>query len=139
MHALESAAVVTDRLTEEWRDGLERGQFLIQRCKPCGTYQYYPREHCVTSGSEVEWVPSSGRGVVHTYTVIRRTPNEEFQDDLPYVLGIVELEEGVRVTTRIVTLNIDRVECGMPVAVRFGSTREDLPYFVPVDPEESIS
>lgn len=140
MHSLESAAVVPDRITEEWRDGLERGQFLIQFCKVCGIHQYYPREHCMASpGSELEWVPSSGRGVLYTYTVVRRTPNAEFQGDVPYVLGIVDLEEGVRITTRISGVDADRVTCGMPVSVRFGSCRTDLPYFVPDDTEETIT
>ncbi|UOR01160.1 Zn-ribbon domain-containing OB-fold protein [Leucobacter allii] len=132
MHAMAAPTVVPDRLTEAWRDGIARGEFLLQRGVACGAYQYYPREHCTTDpGDALEWVPASGRGVVHTFTVVRRTPNEAFQDQLPYVLGIVELEEGVRVTARIVAPEIARIACGMPVSVHFGPDRESLPYFVP--------
>lgn len=140
MHAMDSARVVPDRLTEIWRDGLERGEFLLQRSVQSGQYQYYPREHCVAEPtSALEWAPASGTGVIYSFTVVRRSPNEAFIPELPYVLAIVELDEGVRITTRIQDADPDTLKCGSRVAVRFGVGRDDLPHFVPIEIEDTHS
>ena len=94
-------------------------RFLIQKCIACGEYQFYPRKICIHCGSSgVEWVEASGRGVVHTFTVVHRgMPG--WREEGPYVAAIVQLEEGPRITTNIVECASSDVKIEMPVEVTF--------------------
>lgn len=100
-------------------DAARDGRLLIQRCSTCGEHQFYPRKICIRCGSEaVEWVTASGRGTVHTFTVIHRgIPG--WVDEGPYVAAIVDLEEGARMTTNIVECAPSDVDVGLSVEVMF--------------------
>jgi uncharacterized OB-fold protein len=96
------------------------GRLLIQRCDACGAAQFYPRMHCAhCHAGAVAWVEASGRATLHTFTVVHRTMTPELAEDCPYVLAIVELEEGVRMTSRVVDVPHERLRCDMPLAVTF--------------------
>jgi uncharacterized protein len=78
-----------------------------------------PRGHCAGClAPGPEWTPASGRGRLHTYTVVHRTPNAEFAADCPYVLAIIELDEGPRITARI-TGDAGGIACDQRVHVVF--------------------
>ncbi len=97
-----------------------RGEFMIQHCPRCDANVFYPRINCTGCGSlELEWRPTSGRGSVYSYTVARRPTHPAFADRVPYVIAIVELEEGPRVTTNLVDCDPENVKIGMPVRVIF--------------------
>jgi uncharacterized OB-fold protein len=64
-------------------------------------------------------VQASGRGTVFTYTVARRPTHEAFADRVPYVIAVVELEEGPKLTTNIVGVDPEQVAIGMPVHATF--------------------
>lgn len=117
-----------------WRAAAEE-RLLVQRCEDCGRPQFFPRAWCHYCGADdVEWIESSGRGHVHTYTVVRRaTELPAFADDVPYVVAFVELEEGVRLCTNVVGCDPEAVENDMPVEVTFDHVTEDvaLPKFEP--------
>jgi len=103
MESAAGLAPLTDGFSQAYWDAARDGTLLIQRCGDCGGYQFYPRGHCTACfAPDPEWVPASGLGRVHTYTVIHRTPNAEFAADCPYVLAIVDLDEGPRMTARII-------------------------------------
>ena len=110
------------------------GRLLIQRCRDCGSPQFYPRgvcSHCLSG--RVEWVQASGKGTVWSFTVtyVNRAPG--FRDETPYVLALVELEEGVKMFTNIVDCPPEEVRIGMPVEVTFVRATDEisLPYFRP--------
>ena len=105
--------------SEPFFDGAREGKLFIQRCGDCGKYQFYPRKVCVHCGSlAVEWAEASGRGVVHTFTVVHRgMPG--WREEGPYVAAIVELDEGARMTTNIVECSPSDVKIDMPVEVVF--------------------
>jgi uncharacterized protein len=108
-------------------EAARRHQLSLQRCAQCGVYIYYPRERCPNCFSDrLNWEPVSGRGKVYSYTVVRRASSRSFADQ-PYVLAIVELDEGARMTTNIVADPKD-VKVGVPVAV----------YFDDVTPEHTL-
>jgi uncharacterized protein len=110
---------LTDQFSQAYWEAAREGTLLIQRCAACGRYQFYPRGHCAGCfAPDPEWAPASGRGRLHTYTVVRRTPNAEFAADCPYVLAIVELDEGPRITARI-TGDADGLACDQRVHVVF--------------------
>jgi uncharacterized OB-fold protein len=105
-------------LTEPFYEATADGRLLIQRCTSTGRHQWYPRSHSVHDiRADVEWVQSSGRGSVYTFSVIGRAPFDDVE--APYVFAIVELEEGVRLATNIVGVPPEEVRIGMPVQVTF--------------------
>ncbi|MHB8383107.1 MAG: Zn-ribbon domain-containing OB-fold protein [Candidatus Binataceae bacterium] len=77
-----------------------RHELKLQRCAACGKFIYYPRPRCpYCFGDNLEWRQVSGRGKVYSFTIVRRASHRAFTD--PYVLAIVELEEGPRMTANI--------------------------------------
>jgi uncharacterized protein len=105
--------------SEAFFEAAREGRLLIQRCTSCGEHQFYPRKVCTHCGdASVEWVEASGRGTVHTYTVIHRgIPG--WLEDGPYVAAVIDLDEGVRMTTNIVDAPPEDVAVGMAVEVTF--------------------
>ena len=92
----------------------------MPRCKSCRHMFFYPREQCPQCFSaELEWVKVSGRGRLYTYTVVRRPADPAFNDDVPYVFAVVELEEGPRMVSNVVECGIDAVKIDMPLAAVF--------------------
>lgn len=107
-------------LSKPFWDGAARGELWIQRCGECGTHVFYPRHLCTGCGSpELEWVRASGRGTVFTYTVARRATHPGFADRVPYVIAVVELDEGPKLTTNVVDVEPEAVSIGMPVQATY--------------------
>ena len=121
--------------TKPYWDNCRRGRLLIQKCDSCGEYQFYPRGICADCWSnDIQWITSSGKGTVWTFTVTYQNGTPGFAEDVPYVLALVELEEGVRMFTNIVECNPRSVTIGMPVEVTFSQATNQIsvPYFKPV-------
>ena len=119
--------------TRAFWETCRRGQLLVQRCDDCQEYQWYPRGICANCWSEnIKWAASSGKGTVWTYTVTYQNRTAGF-DQGPYVLALVELEEGVRMFTNIVECEPREVTIGMPVEVTFVRATDQItiPYFKP--------
>lgn len=117
-------------------EGARQGVLLIQRCDECGTYIHYPRPVCrVCLSQRLTPAPVSGRGVVHSYTVMMQPFHPFFADRVPYVVASIELEEqtGLRVMSNLVDCDLDAVEVGMPVEVVFEDVVPDwtVPQFRP--------
>jgi uncharacterized OB-fold protein len=126
------------RGTQQYWAEAANGRLALQRCST-GHVQFYPRAHCRRCGStELEWFPGSGRGTVHTFSIVHRAAHEGFADRLPYVFAIVELEEGVRVTANVVGCDPYGVSVGIPVEVSFEDHVGDLtlPQFTPIQNHE---
>jgi uncharacterized OB-fold protein len=78
--------------TQPFWDGLARGEYLIQRCRDCGKLRHYPRPVCDGCWSMAhEWVPASGRGTVHSWTVCHHPFHMGFKAQSPYILLTVDL------------------------------------------------
>lgn len=104
-----------DYVSRHYWEAAARGDVLYQECPACGHRQFYPRAMCTACAAEPEWRRASGRGTVHTFTVIRQNMAEPFRDQLPYVVAMVELEEGPRMMTNITHCDPTDVHIGMPV------------------------
>ncbi|MDO8614838.1 MAG: OB-fold domain-containing protein [Dehalococcoidia bacterium] len=101
-------------------EGLRAREVRLPRCLECRRYVFYPRRLCPFCLCErLEWVRASGRGTVYSYTVVRRAMNPAFQEDVPYLFAIVELEEGVRVTANIVRCRPEDARVDMPVKASY--------------------
>lgn len=102
--------------SQRWWDGLRAERVDLQRCRDCGTWIHYPRLRCSSClGSDLEWRTVAGTGVVHTFTVAPVPTLPSFADDLPQCIAIVQLDEGVRVTTTLVGVDPSAIRIGMPV------------------------
>jgi uncharacterized OB-fold protein len=121
--------------TQPFWDAAKRHELLIQRCDGCGNHYFYPRPLCPHCLSRmVRWVTVSGRGRLHTF-VINHRPPRKFPTQDPFVIGIVELEEGPRLMTNIVGIAPDptKLQCDLPVEVVFEDITAEitLPKFRP--------
>lgn len=98
-----------------------RGEKLVLPfCNQCAAFFYYPRTWCPSCfNQDLHWKPVSGRGVVHSFSVIHQSPMPSFDADVPYVLAIIELAEGPRMLTNIVNCDVNAVVVDMPVNVVF--------------------
>ena len=105
----------------EFFAGALRGELRLQRCTACGRHQHYPRLLCSHCGvEELEWVTASGRGTVHSYTVIRQNSVPPFDQWLPFVVALVELEEdGARMLATMPDVAPEGVSIGMPVVAAY--------------------
>jgi uncharacterized protein len=98
---------------------------VLQRCQNCGAHQLYPRDHCLVCRGPVDWVEASGRGTVYSFTVIRQNYSRPFRDWIPYVVALVDLEEGPRVMTNVVGCEPDDVHIGMAVRATFEAVSDE--------------
>lgn len=104
-------------------------------CRPCGAFFYYPRAACPRClSADIAWRPVSGRGTLHTFTVVHRG-QKGFPLGPPYVIAVVQLDEGPRMMTNLVDCVPDpaAIRIGMPVEVVFHDATPEiaLPLFRP--------
>jgi len=126
----------TQPWSEKFWEGTKEGKLLIQVCKDCDSLIFYPRKFCPECWSgNLDWVEASGRGTVFTFSTAYDMVEPKFKDELPYTIAYVDLEEGVRMMTRIVDCQPEDISFGMTVEVLFHE-REGffLPYFRPSSP-----
>jgi uncharacterized OB-fold protein len=120
--------------TRPFWDAARDGRLLIKRCASCGRAHHYPRPFCPYCWSrDVDWEQARGSGTVYTFSVVHKNDLPPFNERVPYVAAIVELDEGPRMMTNVVDCAIDDVEVGMPVEVTFRAIDEDvtIPVFRP--------
>lgn len=122
--------------TKEFWKATKQGKLLVQHCKDCGANIFFPKKVCPECWSEnLTWIESSGKAFVYTFTTMLDMVEPKFMNDLPYVIAMVDLEEGIRMTTRIVNCNPNDVKIGMVVEVVFEDVSPEcsLPMFQPAD------
>ena len=121
--------VQTPFTTYYWEHA-DRGELLLQRCNHCGRHQFYPRSICSHCWSEdLGWVQALGTGRIWTFTVAHQPGHPAWTEEAPYVIAVVELEEGVRMLTNIVDCDPNQVTVGQRVRLRPGANH--APSFVP--------
>lgn len=88
--------------TQHFWDGCREGRLILQRCKDTGKPYFPPRPFSPYTGSrDVEVFEASGKAILYSY-VINHRPPRGFEDEAPYAIAVVELEEGPRMMTNIV-------------------------------------
>lgn len=108
---------------------------MVQRCEACGQAYYYPRPicpHCMSD--DVHWFQASGKGRVYSFVISHRSrPGFE----APYVIAVVELDEGPRMMTNLIGIEPDPevLRCDMPVEIVYDEVTLEvtLPKFRPVE------
>ena len=115
-------------------EGAKQHKLMIQICNDCGLKIFYPRKYCPDCWSaNLAWFEASGRGKVFSYSITMAGVEERFGEDLPYVLALVDLEEGIRMMTNIVDCKPEEVIIGIDVEVAFKDVTDEftLPMFRP--------
>lgn len=108
-------------------DGCARGELLLQKCESCGAFQWFPRAYCRDCSSDtLTWIRASGRGKVVSSSIVRKPINKSFASMVPYVLAIVELDEGVRMMTNLIDAVSRNVRAGDVVQVEFEKQNDDV-------------
>lgn len=111
-----------------WRRIPERYRLIGTRCETCGT-AYFPKRllcpKCRRKGKVTE-AEFSGKGKVYSFTEVS-SPPEGFEDQVPYILAVIELEEGAKLTGQIVDAHKEDVEIGSPVERVFRVIQRDDP------------
>ncbi len=113
-------------------DRCQAGELAAPRCDGCGNLFFPPRAGCPRClNPDVTYEVSSGKGIVYSFTRIDRAPGPEFET--PYVVAIVEVEEGWHLGTHIIGCDPEEVDIGMAVEVDFRKMSDEitLPFFRP--------
>jgi uncharacterized OB-fold protein len=122
--------------TKPFWDGCRNHELRFQKCAECGHIRWPPSILCpLCYSKEVEWIRASGKGTVFSFVVYHKAYHSAFDADLPYVVAIVELEEGPHFLTNIVGCDPGMVRCDMPVDVSWEDITEEfsLPKFRPAE------
>lgn len=117
---------------DDWWEATTDRRLLVQRCRECGHVQHYPRPLCTACHRPaVELIESSGRGAVHSFTVVHRSPAKD--RPAPYVVALIDLEEGARLLSHVVDCDPSEVRCDMAVQLEWRPHADGhhLPVFAP--------
>lgn len=127
--------------TREFWAGAARGELRIPRCAACAAWIWYPKPACPHCGGEdLPWKTVSGRGSLFSWALVERALFAPFKSKVPYVTGLVALDEdpAVRIVTNIVDCDPQSLWIDMPVRVVFRDLEFDAddrrvpaPFFVP--------
>jgi uncharacterized OB-fold protein len=108
--------------TAEFWAGAARHELRIPHCERCGRACWYPRERCrYCDGTRFTWRTMSGRGTLFSWVVVTHAFLPHFGDLVPFVPGLVALDEdpAVRVATRVVDVDPDALDFELPLQVTF--------------------
>jgi len=102
----------------------------MQFCADCGEWIWYPKALCPSCGrrENIEWRRLSGKGVVYSFTIIRQVIDNApaFNSDIPFVIGLVELDEGPRIYSNITGTRPEEVAIGDEVRVYFDDVTPEI-------------
>ena len=115
-------------------EAAKKHRLEIPHCNACGNYWFPPSRscpHCLAS--DFAWTQVSGNGKVFSFVVFHRVYHPAWEGDVPYVVALIELDEGPRLLSNVIGIEPDRVRCEMPVKVVFDDIAPgvSLPKFMP--------
>jgi uncharacterized OB-fold protein len=106
---------------EQFYKFLMQGKLMAGKCLKCAKTHLPPRPLCDNCYStEFQWLEVSGKGKLLTYTVIHVAP-QQFQNLTPYAIGIIELENGLKIPGMIQDLTQEQLKIGMQLNVDFST------------------
>ncbi len=129
-----------DPATAPYWTGASQRQLVMPQCEACEAFHFYPRTLCPHCGSQaIRWSPVSGFGSIYSMTVVHRAPSPAFEGLVPYVVGLVALDEGPHLMSNIVNCEPADVHIGQKVLATFLELSDGvaLPVFEPIDKKSS--
>ena len=108
-------------------DRLRDHELVFQRCAACANAVFPLRTVCPhCAGEELALEVSAGRGTLYSFTTQHRASHPHFADSVPYSLGLVDLDEGIRVFASVDGIAPDDLAVGMPVQLGFDDVEDGL-------------
>jgi uncharacterized protein len=127
--------VVTDDNRQYW-EYCKKHELRMQKCTQCGCIRFPAGFLCPQCHSlEADWIKISGLGKIYSYVVFRTAYHPAYQNDIPYVVGLIRLAEGPQMESNIVGCRVEDVKIDMPVQVVFDDVTDSvsLPKFKPIN------
>ncbi len=114
-------------ITRPFWEGLAEGEIRLQKCNECGAWVFYPRSHCNRCLSDrLEWHKVSGVATLVSFTIARQATAPMFADEVPQRIAIIELDEGVRMTTTLVNVADHAIRIGMKLRPVFDPVADSV-------------
>jgi uncharacterized OB-fold protein len=101
-------------------EGAAANKLMLPRCNACGQFWFPPSQrcrHCLSA--DFAWHESRGEGRIYSFVVYHRVYHPGFENDVPYVVAVIELDEGPRLLSNIVGASWEDIRCDMRVRVVF--------------------
>ncbi|XKH61875.1 Zn-ribbon domain-containing OB-fold protein (plasmid) [Halomonas sediminis] len=115
-----------------WSEAREH-RLVLQVCLHCGETVFYPRQRCPACWRDaLTWREASGKGTVVTYTIIHKPSHPAFSAEAPYVVALIDLDEGARMLSNVIHCPVEEVQVGQRVVVSWEEQGQyTLPKFRP--------
>jgi uncharacterized OB-fold protein len=110
-------------LTEHYWARAARGVIALQRCGDCAQVWHPPSPSCPTNPSHrIEWFDASGRGQLYSYTQVEHAAHPAVADQLPYVIALIDLEEGPRFVCGLIDADVANLKPGAEITLNSAPT-----------------
>ena len=108
-------------------DSCRNHAMALQQCTACKHFRYPPRPLCAhCHNPEAEWKPVSGQGRVYVTLVMCRSPGSAWEQDVPYNISMIELDEGVRIWSNVIGCPPENVKIGDRVAIAYDDVTDSI-------------
>ena len=108
-------------------EAARRGELRFQRCGVCRAWRHYPRPTCPACRSpEFAWEIASGRGRIFTWTIVHGPTLPAFQDQVPYNVVDVLLDEGIHFVSQVLECPPDALRADLPVTAVFVPVTDEI-------------
>jgi uncharacterized OB-fold protein len=117
----------TSKWSQPFWDNAKKHKLTLKKCKDCGHIDHPPYLYCTNCHSDnSEWIEASGKGKLVAYAINTYMVPFPFWDEMPYVLAMIDLDEGVRMISNIIECEQDKLENGMSLEVVFDDVSEEF-------------
>lgn len=106
--------------TAAWWEGGRAHELRFQKCRCCGNVRWpasYVCPQCLSE--EYEQIVLPNEGTLYSYVVMHKPFHPSLKDKVPYIVGAVDLAEGVRISVNMFDVDPEKLRCGMPVTIDF--------------------
>ena len=133
MKTYELLAPEPDAASKEFFEGCAKGELRLLRCQRCGLWSWPVASICNECNSfDLAWTVAAGRGAVYSWSIVHKAFTPRFADATPYIVALVDLIEGLRITTTIDDVPSGGLKAGLAVHAEFRRTNNvSVPVFVP--------
>ena len=113
--------------TAPYWEALQEHKLLLPKCNQCGKVSFPPRPFCPFCFEfSITWTEMSGKGTVHSFSVVYQNGTPPWADEVPYVVGYVALDEGPQMMSNITGIDPSEVRIGQRVEVYFDDATPDV-------------
>jgi uncharacterized OB-fold protein len=114
-------------LNKPFWEGLRNRELRLQKCRGCGEVRYPPAPLCPRCWSrDYQWDKLSGYGRVNSWVVFHQSYYRGYDNELPYNVAEVQLDEGPRLLTNLVNIENSAIRDGLPVEIVYDDVTSEI-------------